>query len=239
MPQSGGSLCDVIRKPITIALACSVAIHLALFLIADGILRAWAQPSVINTPLIVSIKPPGMASDIPGERFTDPETDGDAPDPAEIARASTPPDYPSAVETAMGMPAILDNNPPGFDTAMGTSGVDLEAVSQRIAADDIVATTAIAERAAVVMPPEIAPPSSLKAAISSTEKAMFSRKLLEWTDNLHEMPDRTSVLKWSEKGRDYVARFSEIRGADDMRSNVPGRDQHGAGWRSDCRPRRS
>lgn len=203
-------------RPLSIALVYSIAIHLALFWIADSLLRARTQLSTVSTPLVVRIEPSQTTGDVADNRLAIPATQTKTPKPVEMSRPNSPADKPSRIETAAVMPAVIETIPPDLESAADTISAKERADIEEVAVLDVVATTSTARRVAVAPPPEAARPDSARATISSREKEMLDRRLLEWTDTLHKMPESTSELTWKHKGQEYVARLTELPVGDDM-----------------------
>ncbi len=175
-------------RPISIAVVYSFAIHLVLFVIADSLLLARTQPSIISTPLIVSIDSSQTTGRVADSRPVTPSAETEAPSPAETTRAGSPAENSREIEPALETPAAVD----------------------------FLAMTATPRAVAVVAPLEAAPPVAVQAAVSPTQQEMLDRKLIDWANELHKITDTTSELAWEHQGQDYVARFTELPAADDM-----------------------
>ncbi len=203
-------------RPISIALVCSTAIHLALFLIADSLLRARAQPSDVSTPLVVSIAASRTAGEVADDRRAVPAEKTEAASPAETLLVADPADGAPETAEAVEVPVANDASPPDLESSADRAIAEVSADRARAAAVDVVATPSTAERVVDARPPEAAPPVLARTDLSPRQEKMLNRKVREWTDKLHKMKGKTPELTWNDKGQEYVARITELPVKDDM-----------------------
>ena len=195
-------------RRLSIAMAFSAAIHLAAFVIADRLLLGDSTPSVISTPLLVSIDSLGVSAQTAAD---DPPAPGEKP-PA-VALPSEP-----VMKTA----ATAATAPPGPEEELPAVGVPSESVVKTAAA--------IGPPADV---PDSDPPNAVlisdgsdaewsvpaRAALSAGQEKMLNRKLRKWTEELHDMPEAEVGVSWKHDGQEYRARVSKLPA--DEESGIP------------------
>lgn len=211
----------------------SVAIHLALFMIADGLLSDEAPPSITNTTLLVSIEPLRTAGDMADDRRAVPAAQSDIATPDKNRQASRASDQPSEIVEAMEMVVAAEISPRDLKPATDATSSENQAAVDRqdsaaetnvafhqedkeVAPSDIVVTTPSDKPVDIVATSRDERPRLARAALSSKQKKMLSRKVRGWTENLHRMSDLASGLTWNHKGKEYLARFTQLPAADDM-----------------------
>jgi hypothetical protein len=197
-------------------MAYSIAIHLALFLIADSLLRARTQPSIISTPLVVRIESPQTTGEVVDDRRAVPSAETEVSKPAETSRPSRPTDSQPQIAEAVAMVVAAEITPTGLEQATENTRAETRADGENVAAVDVVTTNSIAKHVAVVRPPQAAPPELEQTTFSSRQEEMLNRKVRDWTEKLHRMPEVASGLRWNDKGQEYVARFTELPARNDM-----------------------
>ena len=233
LPWQQAQRCDVMPRPITIAIVFSGAIHLALFVIVDWLLNSTALPSISSAVLLVTIEAPQTAGATADESRAVPAAEGEIASPASHRRASLASDRTSEIVQATEMMVAAEISPRDLQTATEATSfenrvaIDREesAVETNIAslgddpeaaAADVITTISPGEPNLVVGPPEANRPVPAQAALSPVQKKMLDRKLKEWTENLRSMPDVASGLTWKHKGQEYLARFTHLPAADNM-----------------------
>jgi hypothetical protein len=204
-------------KPISIAMVLSVVIHAALFVVVDWLLNDQAPPSIASTALLVRIEPSRAAGDVTDDSRVVPAAESEATNPVQNRNASRASDKTSEIVEATEMVVAAEFSPrdlkpateaPSFETQAADgredSAVDFNVASPaedtEVAPTDVVTTILSREQ----------------AALSPKQEKMLDRKVREWTENLHRMPDMASGLTWRYKGQEYLARFTQLPVADDM-----------------------
>lgn len=186
-------------RRLSVAMAFSAAIHLAAFVIADRFLLGDFTPSVISTPLLVTLDSPG----VPTHTAAD-----DPPAPAQEPPAVAPPSEPAVKVAETAKPA-----PPAPEEEFPAPVVPSESIAQAVAAitpsvdvphpdpvDAVVVTNGSdAERSV---------PAT--AALSAGQEKMLNRKLGEWTEEWHDTPEEATGVSWKQDGREYRARVSKL-----------------------------
>ena len=185
-------------RRLSVAMAFSAAIHLAAFVIADRFLLGDFTPSVISTPLVVTIDSLG----VPANTAAD-----DPPAPAEEPPAVAPPSKPveKIAETAKTTPAPEEELPApvapseSVANAVATIGPPVD-IPYPDAADAVLVTNGSdAERSV---------PAT--AALTAGQEKMLSRKLGEWTQEWHDTPEEAAGVSWKQDGQEYRARVSKL-----------------------------
>ncbi len=225
--------CDLIPKPMPIAIFLSALIHLAVFVVVDRMLSDEAPPSMTSTTLLVSIEAPRTAGDTTDDSRVIPAAKSETVDPVHNRHASLASDRTSEIVEATEMVVAARINPRDLKPAAEAASFENKAAVNRedsavenIAASlldytdvtpaDIVTTITPAKAiviggASTAEPPDLAP-----AALSPTQEKMLNRKVREWTEDLRSMPDVASGLTWKHNGQEYLARLTQIPAADDM-----------------------
>ena len=100
------------RRPISIAMALSVVIHLALFMAMEWLLSDMAEPSISNTVLLVSIQPPqaeeGYSAD---EKHVAPAANSEAAIPERNREAAKSSDQQSTIMRATKTIVAAESHP--------------------------------------------------------------------------------------------------------------------------------
>ena len=184
-------------RPISIAMVCSVAIHLALFAIVDGLLSNEVSPSVTSTPLLVSIEHPRTTDNLADDRRAIPVAENETANPGPVHVASRAPEKSSETVAAVETPVAIEISSLNPEPEPDVTSSENQAV--------VIVSTSKGER-----------PRLAQAAISPKQKKMLKAKVRKWTENLHRMPDVASGLTWTYKGQEYLAKFTQLPAADDM-----------------------
>jgi len=183
-------------RRLSIAMAFSAAIHLAALVIVDRLLLSDFTPSVISTPLLVSIVSPG----VPAQTATK-----DPPAPREQPPAVALPSEP-AMKTA-------ETAPPGPQEELSAVAAPSESVVKMAAAigpsvDVPDSDSAVAVLVTDGLDAEWSVPA--RAALSDEQEKMLNRELREWTEELHDMPEKEADVSWKHDGQEYRARVSKL-----------------------------
>lgn len=200
-------------RPLSIAMAISVAIHLALFLIADWLLRGEARPATITAALLVSITPPRAEGDIADDKLVVPASASETSSQGTGGRANrasarvAEPDEVTERVVADGRLADDLIEPAASDPVPLDAGRE-PVVDAGIAPIVEQATASPADVVATI--PTDEPVFVTRAALLPKQEKMLNRKLREWSENLHRMPDTASGMTWEHRGQEYLATFTEV-----------------------------
>jgi hypothetical protein len=192
---------------LTIAMGISVAIHATAFVVADWMLGDDSLPSMTTTILAVNVEPPVSEGEVPDESRVVPLTDSlevaettdheATPVEEQFAEAvEEPPKAPPATEPPPAAEPLLVASSAAFEVA------ELPEVS--VARIEIVSST------------ESVRPAPADIALKPEQEEMLSRKVSEWSEMLHELPDDVSALTWNDEGQEYHARITQLPVNDDM-----------------------
>jgi hypothetical protein len=213
-------------------MALSVAIHLTLFVVVDWLLGDETRPSFSNSVLLVNIAQPQADGDVADDKLVAPaageavRVDGDSLSSRIALRASE-----VAAETQMVAAAEISqqslNKPPMTAGPDAGAGADRSDPTQEVApathrphtlhtSSDADTQTAADDSVIIVSAPKIQKPVRELIAISSKQEKMLNRKLRKWTEELYRMPRPESGLTWEHKGREYLAKFTQLPAANDM-----------------------
>ncbi len=180
----------------------SVAIHLALFAVAEWLLSGEAPPSITSAPLLVTIEPSRAVGDIADDSRVVPAAESESANPVQNRHASRASNKASEIVEATEMVVAAEIS--SRDLKPATEAISFE---NQTAVDD-------AEVAPTYVVATIAPGE--QAALSPKQEKMLNRKVSTWTENLHRMPDVASGLTWKHKGQEYLAKFTKLPVAGDM-----------------------
>jgi hypothetical protein len=211
----------------------SVAIHLALFMIADWLLSDEAAPSITSTTLLVTIEPLQTVGDMADNDHVVPTTDSETVNPVRNRQASRASDKSSEIMQATEMVITAEISPRDLKPATEATSSNSQAEVTRegstvetkvtslledteVSASDVVTTIQSGEPVVVVGASKANRPMLAQVALSPKQKKMLDREVREWTEDLHRMPDVASGLTWTYQGQEYLARFTQLPAADDM-----------------------
>lgn len=214
-------------------MVCSIAVHLALFAIADGLLSKWASPSTTSTPLLVSILHPRISDDLADDQRAVPEAGNESANSGRVEHANRTSATSSDAAEATALPAVAAVSSPRPDLAAEVTRSADQAVVARpepvvetsivpdqgvedVARSVIVATTRIDEPVVTNPVSTSERPRQAQAALLPSQKEMLEAKVRKWTEDLHEMSDVAAGLIWEYKGQEYRAEFTDLPAADDM-----------------------
>lgn len=182
-------------RRLSIAMAFSAAIHLVAFLIADHILSGAITPSVISTPLVVSIESPGVTPNSAGTKPM--PLVAEAPQPAEMPLpAGEVPPEPGEVLPEV---AAANEAPPNPVISAAARGLSSD-VPKSDNTDTVVVTIGSEAQRSVLT----------KTALSAGQKKMLNLKLKEWTEEQRDLPETMAGLSWKHDGQEYRARVSRL-----------------------------
>jgi len=214
-------------------MAFSVAIHMALFVIAGWLLNNDTVPSVINSPLIVSIDTYSTVGDTAQNNRVVPQAESEAVSPAENRAASRAADTPSEDLKPVEMVIAAESSSldPHAETGVTHAENGAAVVPENFAleaglaapvedtsdpASELVTTIESGEPVIIVGVSEPERQHLAQATLTQKQERMIHRKIKEWTEDLHKMPDEASGLTWKYKGQEYLAKFEWSPAADEM-----------------------
>ena len=226
------------RKPISIAMALSVVIHVALFMVVDWLISDRAEPSVPNTVLIVSLRPsPAQDGYSAEENFEHRTTTIESARPAENRAAIKAAVRHAKTAAATEAVAAAEENPgdlgPESDAPSSAKQAVTQAVTNSwqgdgrtdvtpatvetvIARPDVVTTVSESEPVVSLRASKTRQTTPVRAPLSPKQEKMLARKIKKWTENFYRMPDVAAGLTWSYKGQEYLAKFTRLPAEDDM-----------------------
>ena len=214
-------------------MACSVAIHLAGFAIADRLLSKRDSPSESSTPLIVSIEQPQIADILADGHPGAPVAETETASPGRARRASRAPekssetveavDTPIATEIASLEPELAPDvthtenqaKTTGPQSAVETNLARVQEV-EAIPPGGVVATVRPDQPVVTASAPRDERPRPTQAAIPGKQEKMLKKKVHKWTETLHRMSGLAAGMTWKHNGQEYRAEFTELPAADDM-----------------------
>ncbi len=199
----------------------SVAMHVALFLIADWLIgdRAAAQPT---RPLpVISVETLQVESRISSARRLDdrravkvagrPERSAERQQKAfATARLARAQSSKRAIRASNRLPAA------GLEQASNRVSEVAALKDAAVSKPDVVTSDVSGETIVMSGISRNEPPSFATAAVSRRQERMLRRKLAEWTESVHRMSDATHKLSWRDQGEEYVAEFLHEPAGDDM-----------------------
>lgn len=197
-------------RRLSIAMACSAAIHLAAFVIADRFLLGDFSPSVVSTPLIVSVESPGTSPEATTRDDVVPVADATPPAAGEPQAPITPsnqsatPRSEAALPGTRELPAAESTSPAVLSAATATMAV--ESVSGAIGA---VGNSSPANAVLVTDNADAEWSVQVRATLSPDQERMLNRKAREWVEEMHGMSQAADV-SWTLDGQEYRAHFSEL-----------------------------
>lgn len=208
LPRRQVKRCDVMPTRLSVAMAISTALHVAMFLIVGWLLRDVAVPSLISSPLLVSIEPYSTAGDVADDIRLIPKAESVVANPEENRHASRASDMPSEKLEVLEMVSAAELDPPDLQAATESTSAEKKAAVIVEDPAEVVTTSRSDE-------PEKLPVLA-KAAPTHKQEKMLKRKVREWTEDLDDMSDLVSGLTWDYKGQEYLAKFTQVPAADEM-----------------------
>ena len=234
LPQQQAKWCEVIRRPISIAMVLSVAIHLAFLMAAEWLLSDMADPSVSNTVLLVSIQAPqteeGYSAD---EKHAAAAENSETAIPDKTLEAAEAPDQQSKFLRTTETVAATEIRPDNLNTAVAAASSEQQAAADReqysdendvaslgqdsaVAPSDVVTTVAVAEPVVTEQPVKPVARTPVQAPLSPRQEKMLQRKITAWTEKLDKVPEAAAGLTWRYKGQEYLAKFTQLPAEDEM-----------------------
>ncbi len=214
------------RKPITIAMAISFAVHCGLFLVLALVWDRLAEPSATGTLLVLNLETPvtDQGPDTDEERDSRSEPD-DALSAAEVSGTPAA-DQPRArsIAAAESEPPAAAAPPSGERPSDALPAEPLPAAAEEVDKVDIVPSAGIrlvasASPSDFRVPPgysEFGRRSEEFLAIPDDQEQMLRRRFSEWTEEDLTEWDTESTLRWEHDGQEYEAVFTPLPAADDM-----------------------
>ena len=234
MPQQQAKWRDVMRRPISIAMALSVVIHLTFLMAAEWLLSDQAEASISNPLLLVIIQPPEAQEGFSAnEKHVAPATNSEPAIPESIREPARAPDQQSmfvdATETIIAAEISLNNlksataaasseNQAVVDREQIADEIDVASVTKDtvVAPSEVITTVAVAEHVVTKRPVKTVRPTPIQAPLSPRQEKMLQRKITAWTEKLDKLPEAAEGLTWRYKGQEYLAKFTELPAADEM-----------------------
>jgi hypothetical protein len=202
----------------SVAMAVSATIHLVVIVFFGRILTAELFPSLANVPLLVHIDSRSASIEPSAARAAQPITQptNELPQPNSLDRVQpdqAAADVPSARQPAEPSPSVLEVKPEKHEPESGK-----EARSTR-RPPDVVASVGggrLHEPAIGHRKQRVEVPAHIQANYSARQEKMLSRKVKEWSEELHRISDSTAEFSWKHDGQEYVAKFVEQPPDNDM-----------------------
>jgi len=212
----------------------SVAIHLAVLMVAEWLLSDMADPAVSNTVLLVSIQPVQTE-----EGFSTNENHVAAAPTSETAmpernrKVAKAPDQPSKSVDAIEEAIATEIRPNNLNTATAATSSEKQPVADReqdadevesaypreetkVDSSGVVTTVAVAELVVTESTSKTVRPTPVTAPLSPKQEKMLRRKIARWTENLDKAPVAAAGLTWRHKGHEYLAKFTQLPAEDEM-----------------------
>jgi hypothetical protein len=205
---------DALTRRLSVAMAVSAAVHVVAIVIVGRALTADSISPSSTAPLMVRIDSHDAATEPSSAKVTQhpPRTATDRPRPAD--RTPVTHDAPVADEAtsrrSSATPSVAEFDTHGHAEAASPSARPfIDAAIADI--EDHNSNPAIVrhEQSAEELVP-------IRAQYSARQEKMLGRKVREWTEELHRVPDLTKEISWNDGGQEYVAKFTEQPGDDDM-----------------------
>ncbi|MHC4145949.1 MAG: hypothetical protein ACYSUD_14335 [Planctomycetota bacterium] len=234
LPQQQVKWCDVMQRPISIAMAISVVIHLAALMAVEWMLSDKADAAISNAVLLVIIQPPEAQEGFSAnEQHVAAAATSEAAIPERIREAARASDQRAKSVDATETVVAAESSPDNLNTATAAASsekqaaVDREQVAEEIevaavredtvvAPSDVVTTVALAEPVASGRTSKTARPASVQAPLSPKQEKMLQRRITAWTENLDRVPEAAAGLTWRYKGQEYLAKFTQLHAEDGM-----------------------
>lgn len=210
------------RKPISIAMAASAAIHGGLFLALALLWDIESEPASIETPLVLTLDSSQAERDVAAEQAPEtPAVGGEPPEPAPQAPAEPagdPAARPAERSAKADVAPAADAGPttsPALPARVLTEILDDIAALPEVS-PVLVTTTAAADRGLVTVFRERGGRVPERVSLSPAEAAMLEARFREWSEADALATDAASAYSWEEDGREYRATFRLVPAADDM-----------------------
>ena len=234
LPQQQAKRRDVMRRPISIAMAISVVIHLAFLIAVEWMLGDKADASMSNSVLLVIIQPPEAQEGFSAnEKHVAAAATSEAAIPERIQETAGASDQQAKVVDATETTVAAETSPNNLNTATAAASsekqtaVDREQVADEIdvasvredtvvAPSDVVTTFAVAVPVVSGRASKTARPASVQAPLSPKQEKMLQRKITAWTENLDKVPEAAAGMTWKYKGQEYLAKFTQLHAEDGM-----------------------
>ena len=234
MPQQQAKRRDVMRRPISIAMAISVVIHLAFLMAVEWMLSDKADASISNSVLLVIIQPrEALEGFSANEKHVAAAATSEAAVAERIREAARASDQQAEFVDATETIVAAETSPNNLKTATiaasseKQAAVDREQVADEIdvasvredtvvAPSDVVTTFTVAEPVVTGRASKTARPASVQAPLSPRQEKMLQRKITAWTENLDKVPQAAAGLTWRYKGQEYLAKFTRLPAQDGM-----------------------
>ncbi len=218
---------------LSIAMALSTAIHLALFVVADLLLGDDALPPQPRTPLLVQIEKPPEPGDEGRESGAVTLEKSKVGDQEKARLASRASETMSQKLTAMPMVIAEERVRHELRPAHAATRADKTSVvvrdtvetetrnlsatnSEQVASPDVITAARSGAPHLIVGAPKTEAPARAKSALTQKQLNMLNRKVKEWSENPEIMPSDPSGLTWEYNGQEYFAKFTQLPAADAM-----------------------
>lgn len=204
----------MMRRPITVAMLISVAMHVALFLLADWLIGDRPEPPIASPLSLISIR--SMHSEL--DDTVDGEFDDrDAVEVTERQEAVSSMDSKTSLPRSKSAAGPLDRRPAtGREHASSRSAKFSASRDAAVSKPEVVASTVGNARFAVSGASRRDPPVFATAEMSRKQETMLKRKFRDWTENYYRISDTPDGLTWKYRGQEYNAEFLYQAPDDDM-----------------------
>jgi len=234
LPQQQAKWCDVMHRPISIAMVLSVVIHLTVFMAVEWLLSDEAEPSASKSLLLVIIQPQepqeGFSAN---EKHVAPAAYSEPAIPERNQVSARASDQKSKIVSETETVVAAEIRPNNLHTTTAVTSSEKQAAVDReqdadeidvasvredalVAPSDVVTTVAVAEPLVTERNSKTVRPASVKAALSPKQEKMLQRKITAWTENLDKVPEAAAGLTWKHKGQEYLAKFTQLPADDEM-----------------------
>lgn len=206
-----------VRKPISIAMCISTALHAGLLvLIVWGLERDQSLPSM-RQELLVSIDGQHAAGQepLPSPEDASRASRDEAPESPPAAASTAPPETAKAPEPEP--EPVVDAAP-----ETGTAPAETQAAAAPLPtplAEEAGAIADTAAEASALLTTESTTTTVTRKVVQPLDprqQKMFDKKIREWTETYHKRRDGDDEVSWQDKGQRYTARFAQVPADDDM-----------------------
>lgn len=208
------------HRPITVAIAISAAIHIAMFALVDWLIGEWGEPSLSDPVLVVSLhQSPTADGSSAAEQFSRSKSIKVSSRQANTAdRSETSIDDKEKSNDLTPPPATAG---PGSDHASGPARSAVRSDAKSTGETSARGADASAMRGQFVptvtaSTPTTVSPSFSVVPVSPAQETMLEKKFAEWSEDFYSMPDPATDLAWRHDGREYRATFTRQAAHDDL-----------------------
>jgi hypothetical protein len=201
----------------SVAMAVSATIHLVVIVLVGRMLTAELFPSLASVPLLVHIEPrtasPERSATSAAQPIARPGSEAPEPTDRDRVKADLPAtDLALATHAAEPAPAHGDEAEKLAEIQVVESRPARRPLESEALDDGGPSSDAAISRQKQTADARV----PIQANYSARQEKMLTRKVREWTEELHRISDSTEEFSWKHGGQEYVARFVEQPPDNDM-----------------------